>query len=1103
MSTYSVFVEKVENLEQRIKVLENEIAQYQTVQSEIKNAQKLGMQLSEKYANKYGMISEAEQGHYSLAELESIRAELADTSFLTLLKRFFGIGKSNEEIYTDLMRKILGLISYLKIQLEEHGQIMSNARDRLKNEAEEYERAYTGICEAAGFGSGSDWGRYTEPKQVNGELYLGDIDFPLEQKVTYAAKVLQSSMPRSYVESSEGGYSAFIRVPYTKSLKEPVHLLYEFKKAYNTSAVQSMKALFYQILRMTPAYYMEFHLIDGENTGSNFAEIMDLQKVREGELISLNRRVTGGNYHLVQTYLENKQISDILKNLEQYMSRVAEEMGQYETLWEYNQANSDKMTGHGTIPYQIIIIENFPVGFNDEDIKILDKLVKNGPKRGISTIILNNLDKWTELQRSYSSEKAVTLYTKLSAEALRTLDIITIERQDSRISAEDCQSPCSLQFLRNGYPDYIQSVIAVKNAIQEVDNYFPHVIDTEMSYGSKTSEKGLRIPFAIDRKGNIMEYCLGEALNAHGLICGGTGSGKTTLLHMLISSVVMNYSPEDVEIWLTDYKITEFHSYKNNTPPHIRFIGLSKTSDFSYALIDKITNEMNRRQTVIAEADELLKSKGERVNITSFNDYRKVFGLTSMTRLLVIIDEFHVMAQHAQAESDYKQKLENLLAEARALGIILLFSDQAIVDGLRGLSEKGKKQIKARIALSNYEDELKETLNEKDREKIKPFLTMKCGEVAVQTVAEERDEDGILREKTQIERGKCIFIDGQWRYTVNEKARKLYQAEDYISDCFDDKVVEAINWKDVQEWENKFLKPHRHGGKDMQIYLGKPINLNFSMHFPLLQRKGNNLMSIGGSEEQQMQILQAVVGSFSRQEDYEIVLMTDPYASLYREFHVEIKEMSGNIPQMTVYEELEDICYQINKLLATMNHRDNQKKILVIWLGLDIIADLLAEEKSKKPEILEQLIQNADQKVTKEKIVKKEKQPSAQDELEKMFGDLFGDFDSLQEEEDPYAEEEEELEENYLYNACDDISKIIHIGPSRNIYNFVIYDTSAALKDFRGAKVGDFVHKIAFSMSDDEASDYLGSSRYIRELPENLAFYYNGRNGKKFIPYKL
>lgn len=103
---------------------------------------------------------------------------------------------------------------------------------------------------------------------------------------------------------------------------------------------------------------------------------------------------------------------------------------------------------------------------------------------------------------------------------------------------------------------------------------------------------------------------LEQALNAHGLICGGTGSGKSSLLHMLISSIVMNYTPEDVEIWLSDYKITEFYSYKTNTPPHIRFIGLSKTSDFSYAFLDKIIDEMNRRQTIIAQADYDYKAGG-------------------------------------------------------------------------------------------------------------------------------------------------------------------------------------------------------------------------------------------------------------------------------------------------------------------------------------------------------------------------------------------------------------------------------------------------------------------------------------------------------------
>jgi hypothetical protein len=797
---------------------------------------------------------------------------------------------------------------------------------------------------------------------------------------------------------------------------------------------------------------------------------------------------------MLQLYLEDSTISEGLRNLDQYMTLVAEEMGAYDSLLNYHKA---RQTEKGIIPYQVVVIQNFPAGFTDDDIKILDKLIRNGQSRGISIILLNNQDRWQEIsQRDSYSSRAASLQDKISREAMLTLDIVRLHMGIANLTAYDCSSVCRLQLMRSGRPDYIENVVKVKTSVQEVDNYFPHIMDMESGWGKMDSSKGLKIPFALDRRGRIMEYCLGEAMNAHGLISGGTGSGKSTLLHMLISSVVLNYSPDDVEIWLADYKITEFYTYKTNTPPHIRFIGLSKTEDFSFAFIDKITAEMNRRQSIIAEADFQLKSAGEKTNVTDFNKYREIFGLTSMRRLLVIIDEFHVMAQFAQKEPEYKEKLENLLAEARALGIILLFSDQAIADGLRGLSEKGRKQIKARIAMANYLDELKETLAGQDTESLKPYLNMQTGEIAIQTVDDDEREEN--KSVPPIERGRVIYIDGEWRYKVNERARSLYHAEDYVPDSFDDRVVEAVDWDAVSKWEQTSLKAHRNGERDLQIYLGRPIDLQFSTSFPLLQRKGNNIMSIAGSEEQQMQIFTSVVGSFARQEEYEILVMTDPYASLYREYGVDIRKMSTETPNMAVYDELEDICYQTGRLLEFMNDRGNQKKILVVWLGLDTIADLLQDENEGRPEGLWT-------KETKNSKTKKNAVPGYQSELDRLFSDLFGD-DRMKEEEDPYAEltvKNADESDSYLYNAAEDITRIIHLGPTRNIYNMVIYDSAAALRDFRGARISDFNHKIAFVMSDNEASDFLERSNLLRMMPERMACYYNGRTGRKFIPYKL
>ncbi len=1140
MNTYEYFAGQIDQVETLLSAFEEAGNQKEKFLRDRNDLNELRKKLSDQFSKRYGIVNMTTNQQYSVTELAQIRAELLDTSFVTLVKRFLGIGRKSEEIYVDLMVKLNSVIHFLDLSIAEQDRILDSIGEQLKEVGTEYEAQYKTAQSVSGCAADSDWGRFQQSGEVTGELYLGDIDTLLEMPLKWSFSAMGQAMPETFARA--GAERGVIHTPFTYSLKTPFQLMYDYGDANSLQAVQSVRSLLYQMIRMTPPHYLEFHLFDAKSTGSHFLELVELQKIRESDQIDLNRKATKGNYRFSTVYSDNRAVSDGLRKLMQFMTDAAGEMGTFETLEAYNKANGTD-GGKGIIPYQILVVDNFPTGFNDEDIQRLDRLITNGGTRGIFVILMNDRDEWQELNRKNASRESLSVYDKLTGDAQRALGILTLEKTVVTVRVNNYETAFRLQVMRSERKEYIESVIAVKNKTVETDNYFPDVIDAEMPYGKMDSTKGLHIPFAIDRRGQVMEYCLGEAMNAHGLICGGTGSGKSTLLHMLISSVVMNYSPDDVEIWLTDYKITEFYSYKNNTPPHVRFVGLSKTSDFSYAFIDKITAEMTRRQDAIAEANIELKLAGENTSVTNFVDYRQRYGIHSMRRLLVIIDEFHVMAQHAQLESEYKEKLENLLAEARALGIILLFSDQAIVDGLRGLSDKGKKQIKARLALSNDEEELKETLGEKDRERIKPFLNMKVGDVAMQTVEEERDEDGALKEVATIIRGKIIYIDNTWRSKVSLKARELYHAEDYEPDSFDERVVKAVNWNAVSRWEDECLPEHRHGGKDMQIYLGCPVNLDFSMHFSLLQRKGNNIMSIGGSEEQQMQILQAVVGSFSRQPDYRVVVMTDPYASLYREFGQEIRELFRPDGHMELYEELPDICYQVNVLLDRANNRGNQVKTLVVWLGLDVIADLLSEEPDKKPSKLEELAMGFNGNGAfgaglGRRPGKQKKSADYQGELEQAFADLFGGLgedgaagtgiedskgafgaaeagrnDRLSgafgddfEDDDPYGEEEEKevlFEEENLYNACEDIEKIIHIGPTRNIYNLVIYDTSAALKDFRGAKTSDFGHKIAFAMGDNEAADFLDRSNLLHTLPVSMAFYYDGRAGKKFIPYKL
>ena len=59
----------------------------------------------------------------------------------------------------------------------------------------------------------------------------------------------------------------------------------------------------------------------------------------------------------------------------------------------------------------------------------------------------------------------------------------------------------------------------------------------------------------------------------HALVAGKTGSGKSTLLHALITQLALNYSPDEVELYLVDFKKgVEFKTYATHGLPHARAI---------------------------------------------------------------------------------------------------------------------------------------------------------------------------------------------------------------------------------------------------------------------------------------------------------------------------------------------------------------------------------------------------------------------------------------------------------------------------------------------------------------------------------------------------
>ena len=85
------------------------------------------------------------------------------------------------------------------------------------------------------------------------------------------------------------------------------------------------------------------------------------------------------------------------------------------------------------------------------------------------------------------------------------------------------------------------------------------------------SSSGIDVPLGRVGATRLQNLTLGRGTSQHVLIAGRTGSGKSTLLHALITNLALYYSPDEVELYLIDFKKgVEFQAYAVNQLPHAR-----------------------------------------------------------------------------------------------------------------------------------------------------------------------------------------------------------------------------------------------------------------------------------------------------------------------------------------------------------------------------------------------------------------------------------------------------------------------------------------------------------------------------------------------------
>lgn len=310
------------------------------------------------------------------------------------------------------------------------------------------------------------------------------------------------------------------------------------------------------------------------------------------------------------------------------------------------------------IPYDVVVITNYQKCL--DEIRDIDTLFENGYRGGIYFILMNNQNDMPEEDGKENS----LLFFNDSYWILDVYNNLTLNTG----SFIRCTPILHNPFLEKACFEYIN-----KGA------EFSQVALASVDYGKMTEtgfvpiEKSMFFPVGSTDKGDLVDFTLDTVSHIHCFIIGQSGMGKSVFLHDVIVGVTSKYSPEELELYLMDFKNggVEFNHYRNEK--HVKAL-LVDNSDIQITL--EILREINNK---MRERGKLLRSSG----VSNIVDYNKINPDKKMPRIMFIADECHVMfptmsSKDARLYREISDILAKIAKEGRSQGVHLVLATQTI-----------------------------------------------------------------------------------------------------------------------------------------------------------------------------------------------------------------------------------------------------------------------------------------------------------------------------------------------------------------------------------------------------------------------------------------
>ncbi len=426
---------------------------------------------------------------------------------------------------------------------------------------------------------------------------------------------------------------------------------------------QFLREMLMRLLSSAPLVQLEVILVDALSLGGIFNLARRLLD-KDNDFIYQQRILT-----------ESKEIEEALKHLYEYLKvNLQEKLAGFRDFAHYNENEKDPL------PLKALFLSGVDT-LSQNALYYLEKIMRFGSKNGVLSFV--NL----ESEKNNQSAEDLKNYAEFfkdttSFERFKYLNVEVIN--DQGIKSQHMQ-------------DFADKIKAYYRQKKEVKRELKD-LQRDKEFWTKSSQYEVSVPVGWDINHKEVCFEIGSVQN-HTLICDHSGSGKSNFLHVLIQNLAFYYAPDEVQLFLLDYKEgVEFNAYTDPILEHARLVSMASSVGFGVSFLSWLCDEIKKRS-------ELFKQ----FKVKDLSDYRKH---EKMPRLIVVIDEFQVLFSDnsTKGKESVERSLNTLLKKGRSYGVHLILATQTMHG--TDINRSIKAQIASRIALPMDADDSAKILDD-------------------------------------------------------------------------------------------------------------------------------------------------------------------------------------------------------------------------------------------------------------------------------------------------------------------------------------------------------------------------------------------------------